>query len=61
MPERRISDNTNLWQPSHCTHPEHYPASMVVREAGTYEHECPACHNVMRFVVPPKASLMVML
>ena len=35
-----------------CKHPEHDPATMVVREAGLYEHICPACGKVQRFKVP---------
>ena len=34
-----------------CLHPEHDPASMIVREPGTYEHACPGCGNKQVFTV----------
>ncbi len=38
MPERKIAD-----EKPPCRHPDHNPASMIVRSPGTYEHTCPGC------------------
>lgn len=35
-----------------CKHPEHDPATMIVRKAGEYEHTCPRCGEVQRFTIP---------
>jgi hypothetical protein len=35
-----------------CLHPEHNPPGMMVFEPGEYEHTCPACGKITRFVVP---------
>lgn len=50
MPTRKISDN-RLPIAEVCLDPQHYPATMVVRDAGTYEHTCPACGKMTHFVV----------
>jgi len=46
MPEVKIAD-----APVNCTSPDHNPASMVVREPGTYEHTCSGCGYKTRFEV----------
>lgn len=35
-----------------CRHPEHNPATMIVRKPGMYEHECPRCGEKQQFEVP---------
>lgn len=35
-----------------CVHPEHNPATMVYRTAGTYKHTCPSCGKEVIFTVP---------
>lgn len=54
MPTRKIAD-----LPKHetCQHPEHQPPSMMCYPPGVYEHECPSCHKVQRFVVRESYSL----
>ena len=47
MTTRKIAEPVNP-----CTHPEHNPPSMMVFEPGTYEHECPSCHEKQVFEVP---------
>lgn len=49
MPTRKIGD-LRFVQP--CRHPEHLPPTMRVWRPGVYEHTCPGCGNVIRFVVP---------
>lgn len=44
---RKIADLTG----NYCRHPEHNPPSHMVFPDGVYEHECPACGAVQRFVV----------
>lgn len=46
---RKVSD-----LPGHmyCRNPEHNPPSMIVLPPGVYEHTCPGCGHVTRFVVP---------
>ena len=34
-----------------CTDPGHKPPGMMVYEDGHYEHTCPSCGHVTRFVV----------
>jgi hypothetical protein len=46
MPTRKIAD-----LPSVCRHRQHDPPSMLVYEDGAYEHECPGCGHIQRFVV----------
>lgn len=40
-----------------CIDSEHNPPTMIVLEPGIYEHECPSCHNVQTFIIPPKPTL----
>lgn len=44
---RKIGDEP----PRPCSHPEHNPAGMVVREPGIYEHTCPGCGQKQIFTV----------
>ena len=44
---RKIADPP----PLPCTHPEHDPAGMIVREPGTYEHICPSCGKRQVFTI----------
>lgn len=53
MPTRKIS---NLPVEKICQHREHLPPIMRVFTPGIYEHECPDCGNVIRFVVPEAPS-----
>lgn len=55
MPTRKLPDTYYGMPP--CRHPEHHPATMIVRAPGTYEHTCPGCGNVQIFVVAPKPTL----
>ena len=47
---RKIADIKEVFP---CRHPEHDPPNMMVFEPGIYEHTCPACGHVTRFVVSP--------
>jgi hypothetical protein len=47
MPTRKIGEPP----PRPCTHPDHRPHGMRVYEPGTYEHECPRCHQIVVFTV----------
>ncbi len=46
--ERKIANAP----PPPCRHPQHNPAGYIVREPGTYKHECPGCGHINRFKVP---------
>ena len=35
-----------------CLHPEHEPPKHIVLSPGEYEHTCPGCGEIKRFVVP---------
>lgn len=50
---RRVSDLTDeaTWTKAVCRHREHSPPSMIVLPEGVYEHVCPGCGHVTRFVV----------
>jgi hypothetical protein len=39
-----------------CGHPEHDPPEMIVYEPGEYEHTCPKCGRVFRFVIRQKGT-----
>lgn len=56
MPTRKVRD---LQQPQVCRDREHDPPSMMVFEPGEYEHWCPSCGRILRFVITTKASLKV--
>jgi len=44
---------TKIAQPKKpCLHPQHQPATMKYREAGTYKHICPSCFEEIVFEVP---------
>jgi hypothetical protein len=47
MPTRKIADPP----PRPCSDPEHNPPSMRVYRPGTYEHECPRCHQKQVFII----------
>lgn len=57
MPTKKIADldeeKPREWKPisNPCQHPDHNVPGMRVFEPGVYEHTCPACGNVKRFVV----------
>jgi len=38
-------------KPKPCYHPDHSPASHIVREPGEYKHTCPGCGRVVFFEV----------
>ena len=48
MPTVKIAD---IPANERCQHPEHRPPSMMVWPDGVYEHTCPGCGQVSRFVV----------
>ena len=48
MPTRKIRD---IKEYKRCFHPSHNPPNMEVFTPGVYEHECPACHHKVEFVV----------
>lgn len=54
MPTRKIAD---LPSSRPCRHPDHEPPRLRLFTPGVYEHECPACHRVLRFVVPETGRL----
>ncbi len=35
-----------------CLDPEHNPPGNIVLEPGSYEHICPKCGKVSRFIIP---------
>jgi len=37
--------------PKYCNNPEHLPPTHRVYENGIYQHTCPSCENITRFVV----------
>lgn len=49
---RNVERQIEKYEDKSCRHPEHNPASMKYREAGKYEHTCPACGEVQVFEVP---------
>lgn len=53
MPLRKIYE---LQPISVCRNPEHDPPTMIHLEPGVYEHTCPGCGRVVRFVVPEGPS-----
>lgn len=55
MPEKKVGEVPE--NQKHCKHPEHAPASMIVREPGVYEHTCPGCQQVTRFTIRNLATL----
>lgn len=57
MPTKKIDTPIPWKQPKICRHPDHNVPNMIVLEPGTYEHTCPGCGNVIRFVVPEKPTL----
>jgi hypothetical protein len=48
MPTKLIEE----YKDTACRHPEHDPATMIVRKPGRYEHACPRCGEVQTFEVP---------
>lgn len=38
----------------YCQHPAHNPPTMMVLSPGEYEHTCPGCGAVSRFMVYPR-------
>ena len=54
MPTKKIADLPSFRR---CRHPEHKPPTMVVWEPGVYEHTCPSCGDVTRFIVSERPSM----
>jgi hypothetical protein len=52
MPTRKVRDYEKNPKYSQCLDPEHLPPTMVVWDPGEYEHECPRCHHITKFIVP---------
>jgi len=57
MPTRKIGNLPSSY--AHCRHPDHDPATMIVREPGIYEHTCPACGQRQTFLVESGPRLSV--
>lgn len=56
MPTRKLAE---LPRAKRCRHPDHLPASMVVRPPGLYEHVCPACGRRITFSIWPEGELFL--
>lgn len=54
MPTKKIAD---LPKSTNCMNKEHEPPASQYFEPGIYEHTCPACGKITRFVVPEKQIL----
>lgn len=57
MALRRLPDQARrLMKQDLCVHPQHEPPIMMQLEPGSYEWSCPACANVISFVVPERPT-----
>ena len=54
-PTRKVQDLPAM--PPACQDPEHSPPYMIVLDPGVYEHTCPTCAHVARFVVPNRVGM----
>lgn len=50
MPTRKIEEPAET-RSFGCVHPEHRPPMNMVYSPGLWEHECPGCHQKVRFRV----------
>ncbi len=54
MPTRKLPDSFKI---EFCKDPEHNPSMYLVLEPGNYEHICPKCGKIQKFVVKRKLWL----
>jgi len=54
MPTRKIEDAKPpcMDHKLPCMDPDHNPPNNMYYSPGTYEHECPSCHEKVVFTVP---------
>ena len=56
MSFKKIADVPDTWECARCRSPEHNPPGMIVLKPGTYEWECPTCHEKQIVVVRPEPT-----
>jgi hypothetical protein len=57
MPTRKVRDYEKDPKYSQCLDPDHRPPTMVVWDPGEYEHTCPRCGNIIKFIVPVRECM----
>ena len=50
MPIRKIDDDQK-WEINECHNPDHNIPSHIITP-GTYEHTCPGCGKITKFIIP---------
>ena len=54
MPTKKLPD---LFKIEFCRDPDHSPSKFIILEPGNYEHTCPKCGKIQKFVIKRKAWL----
>jgi len=54
MPTRKLPDSVKI---EFCRDPDHNPSSFMVYEPGHYEHTCPKCGKIQKFIISKKVYL----
>jgi hypothetical protein len=57
MPTRKVKDYEKDPKYATCLDPDHKPPTMVVWDPGEYEHTCPRCGRITKFVVPMRECM----